>query len=790
MSKLPFLILAFICSSFLLFSQSNQIDSVVNKLESDQLVYEKIFVHTNKTVYQEEDTIWFKIYVTDHDNKPSRSTVLAYVSLFSENGNLIDTRNVYIKDGVGNNQFTQPEGILGGNYYIQAHTNNMLNFGKDHKFVTKIKIGDDILNETSSIPLYDIQFFPEGGHLLENVKNVVGIKVLINGMGSDYKGQIINSKGLEVSSFSNEHLGMSKTHFTFQKNEKYKAIINLNDTIIQKDLPIALETGISVSKITEDNQIIKFEIRTNSKIRDDSYVMLFHQNNKIIDYIDIDLNDQRKKIYTFYKKDFLPGVNSLTVLKNNDPYLERKFFIAGKVVNQAFLKSEERVEDSLIYKLSFKAIKSKSNVSISVLSSNSNYTSNTDIVSAMLLTPYVKGYIENPSFYFDKSNKNIDNAIDLLLITQGWSQHKLDVFIENLNPKEIYNFEKGYTLKGSFSPLLTNSLGLFTTNGQLITNQVLNNQTTFSFQDLIAFKGDTIKLSFIDRGVLRRKPKKLKFDSIVSKEDNFNFIFTKKYSKTLLKESNEIKSLNLSIKNDVEEREKENGINQLETVYLKKTLKNQEFLEAKAFDKKHNKEIFDIGAYYKLDIPSKFKEDGYLSQDYLFKERGYRLYDYYGYPHIIKDLIFRDGKEVPLWIKIMVDGKRLSFYKSLSLEMKYVEAIRFKPGTRFPYRPDTIAFFTTEEYKNGTSINFENYVFKEGYDNSTNYYTPLYLNSNQILSDEIDWKPNLISNASGEFVFKLKDNLDHKNLFFYIQGLSNQGELISVVYKTEKTSFK
>lgn len=788
-------LLVFLYFSFNVFSQNKPIDSLVQELEEDSILFEKVFIHTNKTTYNSEDAIWFKVYVAKNDNTPSLKTALVYVSLFSKQGELINTKNVYIKDGVGNNQFELNGDLISGEYIIQAYTNNMLNFGEDNKFASRITIGKNSNVITDSKALYDIQLFPEGGYFLEDVKNVVGIKALLNGKACNYKGKIVNSKNEKVALFSNRHLGMTKAQFIYKENENYKAIIELNDTIINKILPIAKKEGVLISKKRNDKDVIKFELKTNGNSNSDNFVLLFHQNNKIIDYVAVDFLKTRKKIFAFNEKDFLKGVNTVTVLKNNQPILERKFFVEGKINNELQIQKINKIEDSIIYKLKVKDLTSKSNLSLSVLSSNSNYSSNTDIASAMYLSPYVKGFIEHPSFYFNKDNANREAYLDLLLLTQGWTQFSQEDFIEKLNPKQVHYFENGFTLKGKLSPVLSNNLGVFTTDNQLIAKQFLNNQTTFSFNNLVAYKGDSIKLAFIEKEVIKRKPKKIKYDSIPIKKHNLSFLFYNKYLNESQKSG--VKKVTNAI--TVSSYKKQDGVYSLGIVDIETKKKSQAFLDRKAFDKKHRKEVFDIGAYYELDIPEKFKDTNLTIQDYLFKDRGYWLYDVGidGYKYVVKGFKFhgRSGIKIPLVIVLAIDGVDATTYGrgmpldvALSIEMKYIKDIMYKP-VESKYI-DKIVFFTTDDYKKGTTNNFKTYVFKEGYSVSKKYYKPLFSQDSEITNNEIDWKPNLITNKKGEAVFKIKGNLDIENLFFSIQGLSEKGELISGFYTLDNSKAK
>lgn len=56
---------------------------------------------------------------------------------------------------------------------------------------------------------FDVQFFPEGGKMVENLPNKVGIKAISSsGLGETAKGVIIANDGTEISQFETNKLGM------------------------------------------------------------------------------------------------------------------------------------------------------------------------------------------------------------------------------------------------------------------------------------------------------------------------------------------------------------------------------------------------------------------------------------------------------------------------------------------------------------------------------------------------------------------------------------------------------
>ena len=61
----------------------------------------------------------------------------------------------------------------------------------------------------TDIPGVDLQFFPEGGYLINGVRSRVAFKALKpDGLGIDAKGTVTDNTGTVIADFSSEHLGM------------------------------------------------------------------------------------------------------------------------------------------------------------------------------------------------------------------------------------------------------------------------------------------------------------------------------------------------------------------------------------------------------------------------------------------------------------------------------------------------------------------------------------------------------------------------------------------------------
>ncbi|TYP99869.1 hypothetical protein C7447_101474 [Tenacibaculum adriaticum] len=749
-------------------AQSSFIDSVIKPLQKEPLFSEKVYIHTNKEIYNSDDIIWFKAYVVGNKNKPSQHTTLLYVNLLNEKGDLIISKNVLINKGIGVNQIQLPSTKKGAKYYIQAYTNYMKNFGGDNYFFKKITAkGNTKINKPFKNK-YDIQLFPEGGYLLEGFKNTIGIKVTKNGYGVDYSAKIITLNKQEVTKFKNEHKGMSKTSFFYKKGQNYSASVILKDTVINIEVPLAKKEGVLLN-LTKNKDSIKIElkgqfIKTNY---DNNYIVLFHQKNQLIDYFQLP-KFERREVKTLHidKRIFLNGVNTVTLFKNNEPISERKFFIE-KSNKESAIKLEKISEeiDSITYGLTiYDTNKELLNVNASVsvlLDKYYKFNPEVNIVNAFNLSPFVKGYIEEPSHYFNQKNAKRKEHLDLLLLTQGWSKYDLTKMISDLNPKYKYSFELGFNLKGSLSPVLTNELALISSKEKLIDKVSLIGNNDFNFKKLLIYKGDTVKVSFIKNNEAL-SPKKIKMDTVR------NFFNPK------------VKHLSeYTHHSDLDENYFINSdIIKLDEVEVKGKKRSEKYLKKKKFVKKYKSIVWDIGKYYPLKISQNYKEEKINLMTFLFNEEGVIIKKSKGPLNYLSvgvnklAFLFIDGKGI--------EPNELS---NVFLRMNEVKDIAIQPKGRGNKK---IQVFTTENYKKNIENLFKQFIIKNGYDRAKKYYSPTLNPENFNEIQELDWKPVLRANKSEEKItFKLKkyEYLNQKNIVFYIQGISNKGNLINQIIK-------
>lgn len=123
---------------FLLFgsvnAQTPMTDSlVVNKFElhSKSNPYNLLFVHTDKTIYTNNETVWFSAYLIESGKSYSQKhTILSVAMVREDNREILLEGKYLIRDGLSFGSMGLPDSIPPGNYQFIASTNVLDKNGK------------------------------------------------------------------------------------------------------------------------------------------------------------------------------------------------------------------------------------------------------------------------------------------------------------------------------------------------------------------------------------------------------------------------------------------------------------------------------------------------------------------------------------------------------------------------------------------------------------------------------------------------------------------------------------
>lgn len=476
-------------------------------------IIEKVYVHTDRSVYYPSDNIWFKAYLVDaSDNLLSDFSKNLHVELISPSAEIIDSRISKIEGGLAMGDFRLPEKLESGDYILRAYTNYMRNFGDElffNRIITIVNPSDTIntvsQTENSGSNKPEISFFPEGGSLVDGVQSLVAFRATdAGGNAIDVNGEIYSSEGDFVAAFKCSHKGMGSFLLTPLQGTRYVAIAaNPKGDTIVGEIPRSFGKGFVLNVSGNKNRELVVTVRTN----DATLPSMLDQDLTL----DVSARSQLFKRAVFRMKsladrfvipvDDLPdGIFVLTLTgHDNKPVCERMVYIQNKEDIRLEIITDKKTyeqRDSVSVQMSLTNTAETFGRAYLSLSATENIFSGNStefpqtISSWFLLQSDVIGAVEEPSYYFNPSNKNRLIDLDLLLLTQGWRDFKWKY------NRIIFPPEQGFTISGRVRKTLTDkplknalvNIGIFKTGNPVI-RLVPADSTGRFFLDGIYFTG-------------------------------------------------------------------------------------------------------------------------------------------------------------------------------------------------------------------------------------------------------------------------------------------------------------
>jgi len=452
---------------------------ITNHFEEYILKYpqQKVYLQLDRDEYETGSTIWYKAYVFDDTKKlPDIRSKNLYVELISPTKGVMMHRLLKVENGLAHGDFPVQDSIGTGLYLIRAFTNNMKNFGKDYLFSKEIRIinpnsiyySKDFHKKAKKIKKLeddiDLQFFPEGGNLVDNIATKLAFKAIDQyGRGVDVSGNIYSKSGKLISEFRSLHLGMGQIDFTPKKVEKYIAIIKPSGKKEMKfGLPEVIDLGYVLNVIDKGNSFL-VSMQTNIKFSDDPVaksVYLFVQNGGRIYYKEKLVFESPKIEMELEKKYFTGGVIQFTLFDGHgQPQCERLAFVHPNdylnISTNLEVKNygkREKLEFDLIVKNS-KGEPVTADLSISVKNKTiktGNLEKSSNIKNYFLLQSDLQGNIEDPEHYFEDKLQN-KKDIELLMLTQGWRKFLWKNVMRDSIPFATYQLEKDIRITGKIA---------------------------------------------------------------------------------------------------------------------------------------------------------------------------------------------------------------------------------------------------------------------------------------------------------------------------------------------------
>ncbi len=441
---------------------ANQTDTLPKKISanldnwSKSNPIEKTFLHTDKSTYISGETIWYKAYVTLYA-EPTFLSKIVYVDLVDEKGKVIEKQMRPLEAGNSFGDIIIPKNLTTGNYTLNAYTLWMLNY-KPFVYKKNIRIYSSDYKpsvwkqENNDFKIY---FFPEGGDLVDGIKSTVAFYAINNqGIPVQVSGTIKDKTGKQLSTISTTHMGYGKFELTPSDNDGFTATVIYNNT--QKDFALSppKKEGIvlTVNNTNNARTFIQVQRNENDKSLHNELLVIAQMYGKPVFMGKVNFAEDATGM-SVIKKNLPAGIMHITVFDMaENPLAERLVFI-----NNYDLPVLDVITDSLSTtnrgKNKFRFDLSKfSSPSVSVAITDADLSGKPgvedNIVSSLLLTSDLKGNIYQPGYYFQNKNADINEHLDLLMLTHGWRRFKWQDVLSNKIASIQYPIESGITISG------------------------------------------------------------------------------------------------------------------------------------------------------------------------------------------------------------------------------------------------------------------------------------------------------------------------------------------------------
>ena len=229
---------------------------------------EKLFLHTDKSFYLAGEICWFKIYAVDAIfHRPLSISSLAYVELLDKNNKPVLQAKIGLNDAEGNGSLYLPVTIESGGYTLRAYSNWMKNAGPEYFFGKTLTVVNTRTVYKAAAKLqkeqYQVQFFPEGGNLVNGLKSRVAFKVMTGSSKAvTSSGMVLNERGDTVAYCNTAQFGMGSFFITPETGSRYRAVMLMPDgSRMMQDLPVAAAAGFVMHLASADENRLSINVQ-------------------------------------------------------------------------------------------------------------------------------------------------------------------------------------------------------------------------------------------------------------------------------------------------------------------------------------------------------------------------------------------------------------------------------------------------------------------------------------------------------------------------------------------------
>lgn len=388
------------------------------------------------------------------------------------------------KNGVAEYTFKEKEVNKSRTYLLQTIYNN--------------KIAERYLSLPFDDADFSVTFFPEGGTAVLSSPSKIAFKAIgTDGLSVDVEGEVKDEEGNVCTTFRSTHLGMGSFTLNCLPGKRYVAHCKTRNGVEKEfELPAASEQAVAVNTLWR-NDVLRVSLNRSPLNANRQNLTLVAQLRGLVLYAQPWDNSRS---YIDFERGFFPAgiVHFILIDENSNILSERLVFSRQDNATAAVALNPDRPDytprQKVVLDLNLKDVYGnplEGNFSMSVVDKadvKPDTTSN--ILSTLLLTSELKGYIEQPASYL-KNDRKTEYNLDVLMMTQGWRRYNVPEILKGHITETLpYPVELGDVVTGKaegyFSALKDANISLIALNDSVIGTELTkpNTEGIFRFDRL------------------------------------------------------------------------------------------------------------------------------------------------------------------------------------------------------------------------------------------------------------------------------------------------------------------
>ena len=414
-----------------------------------------VYILPSKEIAETGEDLWFKAYLMDRQTfaLSDRSQTL-YLQIRTATDSVVWSEKYPLLGGCADGHIYIGDKWPQGEYFMEGYTRTSFTADTAQALhprrirvvervaqmddISAKAVRDDSIQKRTATHRFNI--FPEGGNLIYGVNSVVAFKATYGGgLPEEVTGKVLEDDR-EIAEIQCLHDGMGQFSVTPQQGKKYKVVLSDGRTI---PFPEIESNGLSLKLVRNNSSGIILLVSAPDST-DYTFKIVAKLNGMLCCEAEGMVRGQQfvhlpktQFFRNFVKFLHLPktqfpfqGITEITLLEGDRPMAERLVYVNPDArLNITAVTNDERYfrRDTGTVRLQVTDSAGRpirAEMAVSIFDKAYLYQpGHENILSHCYLSEQIRGNIFNPTYYFDTQNDDRLQALDLLLLTQGWRRY-------------------------------------------------------------------------------------------------------------------------------------------------------------------------------------------------------------------------------------------------------------------------------------------------------------------------------------------------------------------------------